>query len=277
MTAMNDSTPPDHRTGGPRTSDALAGSPCWVSLTSRDLEATQAFYTAVLGWRWRGVKLGGQFRVAEVDGVPVAGVAAVAGQWRMKVDWTAYFAVESADETASRVQERGGTLAVGPLTLPPGRTALLADRDGATFGIWEGTVSGSYEDWRKAAPVLIRLHTRDALDAAIFYGEVFDWASGRPGGCEVRYDGAEVVVMSGGEEVARIESGALGSAPDPTIRPHWRVHFAVEDVAACTAAAEAHGGAVLRSSEKEAVLRDAEGAMFTVFHRATGPLGGLGA
>jgi predicted enzyme related to lactoylglutathione lyase len=277
MTAMNDdSTPPGTRPGGARTTQAVSGAPGWVSLTSHDLANTQAFYTAVLGWGWRTIKLGDLFRVAEVDGVPVAGVAAVAGQWRMAVSWTAYFAVESADETASRIQERGGTLAVGPLSLPIGRTALLADRDGATFGIWEGELSGTWETWRKAAPVVIRLHTRDAFDAAIFYGEVLDWASGRPGSCEVRYDGAEVIVMSHGEEVARIESGALGSAPDPTIRPHWQVQFAVQDVLACVRATEAHGGSVLRSSDREAVLRDPEGALFTVFHRPTGPLGGRG-
>jgi predicted enzyme related to lactoylglutathione lyase len=247
----------------------------WVSLTSHDLAVTQKFYTAVLGWEWQtGRRLGDPFRIAVVDGVPVAGVAAVAGQWQMAVSWTAYFAVESADETASRVQERGGTLAVGPLSLPPGRTALLADRDGATFGIWEGELPGSWETWRETAPVLVRLHTRDAFDSAIFYGEVLLWASGRPGGCEVRYDGEEVVVVSGHDEVARIESGALGAAPDPTIRPHWQVHFAVEDVPACVRAGETNGGSVLRATDREAVLRDPEGALFTVYHRPTGPLGG---
>jgi predicted enzyme related to lactoylglutathione lyase len=275
MTAMNDdSTPPAARAGGRRSTRAISGAPAWVSLTSHDLAVTQKFYTAVLGWEWRTVKLGDLFRVAEVDGVPVAGVAAVAGQWQMAVSWTTYFAVENADKTASRVRERGGTLAVGPLALPLGRTALLADRDGASFGIWQGELSGSWEAWRKAAPVLVRLHTRDAFDSAIFYGEVLEWASGRPGGCEVRYDGEEVIVVSGGEEVARIESGALGAAPDPSIRPHWQVHFAVEDVLCCVRAAEANGGTVLRSTDREAVLRDPEGALFTVYHRPTGPLGG---
>ncbi|WP_151773953.1 VOC family protein [Streptomyces abyssomicinicus] len=271
----DDSTPPGTLAGRPRSTRTISGAPGWVSLTSHDLAATQKFYTAVLGWEWRSMRLGDPFRVAQVDGVPVAGVAAVAGMWQMAVSWTAYFAVESADQTASRVQERGGTLAVGPLSLPPGRAALLADRDGATFGIWEGEIFGAWEAWRKASPVLIRLHTRDAFDSAIFYGEVLEWASGRPGGCEVQYDGEEVVVVSSGEEVARIESGALGAAPDPTIRPHWQVHFAVEDVLGCTRATQAHGGSVLRSTDREAVLRDPEGALFTVYHRPTGPLGGM--
>ncbi|WP_210583901.1 VOC family protein [Streptomyces sp. GESEQ-35] len=251
-------------------SSCVFGAPCWVSLTSRDLEATESFYTAVLGWRWRPAKLGDRFRVALAGGTPVAGIAAVATMWQMAVAWTPYFAVRSADEVVARAQERGGTAAVGPISLPPGRAALLADRDGATFGIWEGELVGNWENWRRSAPTFIRLHTRDAFDAAIFYGEILDWATDRPGSVEVHYEGGEVVLRSRGEVVARIESGALGSAPDPTIRPHWQVHFAVPDVAACTRAAEKNGGSVLSESAEDAVLRDADGAQFTVTSRRAG-------
>ncbi|MBG0857574.1 VOC family protein [Streptomyces spinoverrucosus] len=263
---QHDSTPTT------RTTDVVSahtafGAPCWVSLTSRDMRATEEFYTAVLGWEWRTGKLGDHFRVAVVDGTPVAGIAAVTAMWQVAVAWTPYFAVRSADEAASRVQERGGTAAVGPISLPPGRAALLADRDGATFGIWEGELVTDWEAWRRAAPAFIRLHTRDAFDAAIFYGEVLEWASASPGCCEVNYEGEEVVLRSGGEVVARIESGALEAAPDPTIRPHWQIHFSVRDVEACARAAEHHGGSVLRLDADEAILRDPDGAQFTVTAR----------
>ncbi|MGI5451836.1 VOC family protein [Streptomyces sp. CA-249302] len=255
------------RRSGPRnvvSSHSVFGAPCWVSLTSRDLDATEEFYRAVLGWQWRSGKLGDRFRIAMVGGTPVAGIAGLASMWQMAVAWTPYFAVPSADEAAARAQERGGTAAVGPLSFPPGRAALLADRDGATFGVWEGELFADWEKWQRAAPTFIRLHTRDAFDAAIFYGEVLDWASGRPGCCEVRYEGGEVVLRSQGVVVARIESGALGAAPDPTIRPHWQIHFTVEDVTACVRAAEKLGGSVLSKGGDEAVLRDADGAQFTV-------------
>ncbi|CAL9603819.1 hypothetical protein SUDANB6_05506 [Streptomyces sp. enrichment culture] len=246
---------------------SVFGAPCWVSLTSRDLKATEEFYSAVLGWQWRSARLGDRFRIALADGVPVAGIAAVAAMWQMAVAWTPYFAVPDANEAASRVQERGGTVAVGPISLPPGRAALLADREGATFGVWEGELFSDWEAWRNARPAFIRLHTRDAFDSAIFYGEVFDWASNRPGCCEVEYEGDEVVLRSQGDVVARIESGALEAAPDPTIRPHWQIHFAVDDVPACARAAQLHGGSVLAESGGEAVLRDADGAQFTVTAR----------
>ncbi|MFJ5265067.1 VOC family protein [Streptomyces sp. NPDC088387] len=261
---MNHNTTPARPAPDVVLTRSVFGAPCWVSLTSRDLDTTESFYTAVLGWKWRKVTLGDHFRIALADGVPVAGIAAVASMWQMAVAWTPYFAVISADEAVSRAHERGGTTAVGPISLPPGRAALLADRDGAAFGIWEGRLMGNWEAWRRSAPAFIRLQTRDAFDAAIFYGEVLEWASDRPGSCEVHYEGDEVVLRSGGDVVARIRSGALGAAPDPTLRPHWQVHFAVEDVSACTRAAELHGGSVLSKTADEAVLRDPDGARFTV-------------
>lgn len=198
------------------TSQSVFGAPCWVSLTTRDLRAAEAFYTAVLGWRWvSNTKMGDQYRIARVAGIPVAGVAEVGFVARTAVSWTPFFAVASADETVSRSQERGGTTAVGPISLSPGRAALLADRDGAVFGIWEGELVSGWERWRNAAPSYVRLHTRDAFDAAIFYGEVLGWASSVPGCCEVDYEENEVVLRSFGDVVARIHSGAVGAAPTP--------------------------------------------------------------
>lgn len=251
---------------GEVSSQVVFGAPCWVSLTTRDVEAAEEFYRAVFGWEWRPNSPGDRFRVAQADGVPVAGIAAVVSMQQMAVAWTPYFAVASADEAAARCRERGGTAAVGPLAVPPGRAAVLADRDGAVFGVWEGRLVINWEEWREAAPTFIRLHTRDAFDAAIFYGEVLGWASAVPGCCEVHYDGDEVVLRSGGSVVARIHSGAVEAAPDPTIRPHWQIHFAVADVGACVRTACAHGGSVLRWQEgaEEAVLADPDGARFTV-------------
>ncbi|WP_405945822.1 VOC family protein [Streptomyces prunicolor] len=246
---------------------SVFGAPCWVSLTSRDVDTTEAFYEAVFGWKWRSASLGDRFRIATANDMPVAGLAAVASMWQVAVAWTPYFAVPDADVAAARVRERGGTVAVGPLSFPPGRAALLGDRDGATFGIWEGDLIRGWETWRRSAPAFVRLRTRDAFDAAIFYGEVLDWASADPASCDVQYEGGEVVLRSGGNVVARIESGALEAAPDPTVRPHWQVHFSVSDIRSCARVTEAHGGSVLRENAHEAVLRDPDGARFTVTSR----------
>lgn len=249
----------------------LTGSaaPCWVNLMTRDLGAAQEFYGTVLGWTFRPGKLGQEFSVARRDDVPVAGIGAVATAYRVAVAWTPYFSVPDADAAASRIRERSGTVAVGPMALGKGRGALAADRDGAVFGIWERTepaTSPPAPDGHSHA--WLRLHTRNAFDAAIFYGQVLDWASGRPGGCEVSYEGDEVIVECDGRRLFRISSGAVEAAPDPLVRPHWQVHFPVTDVAATVATAREHGGSLVEqrvlAQGAEATLLDPDGGLFTV-------------
>ncbi|MER7693398.1 VOC family protein, partial [Streptomyces sp. NPDC097610] len=86
------------------------------------------------------------------------------------------------------------------------------------------------------------------------------------GSCEVRYEDNEVVLRSRGDVVARIHSGAVEAAPDPTIRPHWQIHFTVDDVEAASRAARAHGGTAHQQGlgSTEAILTDPDGAHFTV-------------
>lgn len=247
-------------------SRSVFGAPCWVSLSTYDLRVAEDFYSAVLGWEWHTGAMGEQYRFASVNGVPVAGVSEAKSMGQTSVAWTPFFAASSANETVARSHERGGTTAVGPISFPPGRAALLADRDGAVFGIWEGALVAGWEEWRRAAPAFVALYTRNAFDAAIFYGEVLGWASDAPNSCDVQYEDEEVVLRSRGDIVARIHSGAVEAAPDPSIRPRWQVHFSVPDVQACAEAARARGGSVLRMAEDgtEAVLCDPDGARFAV-------------
>ncbi|MEU9014560.1 VOC family protein [Streptomyces sp. NPDC048479] len=254
------------------TSSAAAfGAPCWVSLMARDLEAAQDFYGAVLGWRFRKGRLGDQFSVAFHQSTPVAGIGALAPQLQIAVAWTPYFAVTDTDEAAARIRERSGTVAVGPLTFSLGRGALASDRDGAVFGIWDGELIPDWHSWRKRTPTWLRLRTRNAFEAAIFYGEVLEWACERPGSCEVSYEENEVVLHSDGHVLARLSSGAEDAVPDPMIQPRWHIHFPVKDVDATADAAVKNGGFVLvrRSTPHgpETTLCDADGALFTVTSR----------
>ncbi|MCZ4098503.1 VOC family protein [Streptomyces sp. H39-C1] len=260
-------------TAGTTGSDVF-GAPCWISLMARDLESAQRFYGAVLGWEFRPGGLGDAFSVALVNGSSVAGIGALAPALQVAVAWTPYFAVADADVTAARIRERSGTVAVGPLSLGDGRGALAADRDGAVFGIWEGQLLSQWDAWRRQAPAWLRLWTRNAFDAAIFYGEVLDWACERPGCCEVAYEDQEVVLRSAGHVMARLNSGAVEVAPDPARRPRWQVHFPVADVKACVRAALELGGTAVPHSptpgQGQATLRDPDGGLFTVVPHTSG-------
>ncbi|MEU9060766.1 VOC family protein [Streptomyces sp. NPDC048430] len=246
-----------------------ASAPCWVHLVTRDLEDARRFYGAVLGWTFRPGPLGRDFLMARSDGVPVAGIGAVASAYQVGVAWMPYFSVRDADVVSDRIRERSGTVAVGPLTVGQGRAVLAADRDGASFGVWEWTGrAATLAPSGNRAHAWLRLRTRDAFDAAIFYGEVLGWESGEPGGCEVAYVKEEVLVRCNGRPLARISSGAVEAAPDPQVRPHWQVQFPVPDVGATVQAAERNGGTLMERRDvrfgDEATLRDPDGGLFTV-------------
>ncbi|MFG2293430.1 VOC family protein [Streptomyces sp. NPDC048603] len=249
------------------TSDVL-GAPCWLSLTARDRDTAERFYREVLGWTFRRDTFGRAFSVAEHNGVPVAGIGAVAGELAVPVVWTPYFAVDDADQAVARVRERGGTVGVGPVSYQPrGRAALATDLEGAVFGLWEGTIE---ERWRvgEDAPAWLELHTRDAFEAAFFYGEVLEWATvdDPTGCCEVSYEEDQVVLRRSGTPVARLNSGPVEAAsPKPQRRPRWLVHFKVPDLVAATAAVNAHGGTVVEEEGPARVtVSDPDGGLFTL-------------
>ncbi|MET8968491.1 VOC family protein [Streptomyces hydrogenans] len=267
---------------GPTTAQAL-GAPCWLSLAARDLGAAERFYGAVLGWTFRPGELeaGQAYAVGERDGTPVAGIAALAAELALPVAWTVFFAVEDADAAVARIRERGGTVGVGPVAYPPqGRAALATDRDGAAFGVWEGRLVSRWHVAERGAPAWVELHTRDAFDAAVFYGGVLRWAEQEPGSCETSYEEDRVVLRRSGVPVARLDSGPVEAAsPRPQLRPRWLVRFRVPDLAASVAAVTEHGGSVVPGGEwggarepgaadgggdRRVVVRDPDGALFTL-------------
>ncbi|MFH9655546.1 VOC family protein [Streptomyces anulatus] len=122
-----------------------------------DLAVAQAFYGAVLGWRFRSSSLDEDFVVATAGGDPVAGIGTRRPGLAPVSEWTPYFAVRDADATAARIRERGATVAVGPMALGDGRVGLAADQDGDTFGTDARSGPGAWADsppWRprRSAP-----------------------------------------------------------------------------------------------------------------------------
>ncbi|MGW5421857.1 VOC family protein [Streptomyces sp. NPDC003943] len=254
------------------------GAPCWLSLAVRDLGAAEEFYGAVLGWTFRHGPLGQGFSVAERNGVPVAGMGEVAERMAVPVAWTSFWAVADADAAVARIQERGGTVGVGPVAYPPrGRAALATDVEGAAFGVWEGRISSRWRLGEYHAPVWLELHTRNAFDAALFYGGVLEWLDNgeddRPQRFEVSYEDEQVVLRRHGEALARLNSGPVeASSSQPQLRPRWLVHFRVPDLAQATATVLAHGGSLVPEADQgwrapsgqRATVRDPQGGLFTL-------------
>jgi predicted enzyme related to lactoylglutathione lyase len=52
--------------------------------------------------------------------------------------WLPYFTVPSRDDAIEQARELGGMVLAGPLDLPAGKIAILADPQGAAFTVFEG-------------------------------------------------------------------------------------------------------------------------------------------
>ena len=118
-----------------------AGVPCWVDIVQPDLDATMAFYGGLFGWSFEvrtPEDVVPRYTYARLDGLVVAGVGGAPAGSGDPTGWTTYIWVDSADETAARVEAQGGRVIAAPVDIPSaGRVAVCADPSGAVFGLWQ--------------------------------------------------------------------------------------------------------------------------------------------
>lgn len=113
----------------------------WHELTTREPEASRAFYTSVLDWEFAAMPddTSGQdgYRVIMVGDRMVGGMLPMVGDdWGdLPSHWMVYFAVADTDATADAVRNGGGSVAVEPFDMPIGRMAVCNDPDGNAFSI----------------------------------------------------------------------------------------------------------------------------------------------
>lgn len=117
------------------------GAPIWNELESRDPDAAKKFYGAVFGWEFEeGEDMEEMtYYVAKVEGEQVAGMADVKGKMPDEVPahWMAYFGSVDTDEAVDKIKELGGEVFVGPIDIPAGRFAMVADPWGAGFAVMQ--------------------------------------------------------------------------------------------------------------------------------------------
>lgn len=122
------------------------GTICWHELASRDLEAAKAFYKEMFGWELAKSKVSPvAYDEIHIGGRPVGGMMAIDESWGPEPppsNWTAYIAVENADETAEAIKANGGTVNHGPFDAPGvGRIVLCSDPCGAHFALIQFTAA----------------------------------------------------------------------------------------------------------------------------------------
>lgn len=242
-----------------------AGTPCWVDLSSNDVEAAKDFYGKVFGWSFHDTGADfGNYQMCQVGDRNAAGIG---GKQDPSVPtvWTVYLASEDCDASAKSIVEHGGTVLAEPFDVPEsGRMCIAADSQGAVFGVWQarGHVgAGIYNE--PGALTWTDAREPDPEDAKRFYAAVFGWTYQQVEGAPPDY---ATFHRDGSDPLGGI--GGMMGAPDGT-PAHWVPYFSVADADAAAEAAKSTGGTVLAGPNdtpygRMIVIADPEGGRFTV-------------
>lgn len=226
---------------------APLGAPCWVDLTTSDVDRAQDFYGEVFGWTFEsaGPDYGGYINAAK-DGHPVAGLMANNPQWQSPDNWATYFHTADINATAAKVADAGGSTCVAPMEVPAkGFMSMATDPSGAFFGLWQPLEHRGFEVIGEAgSPVWHQLTTRDYRAALDFYRDVFGWRTEQISDTdEFRYSTA----WFGDDQLLGVMDGAGYLSEDQTSQ--WTIFFGAQDVDKTLQVITDHGGAVLRPAE----------------------------
>lgn len=256
----------------PQVKSYAAGTPCWVDLTTSDPKGARDFYGPLFDWDLTegGPETGG-YTLAELGGLPVAGLPGQPKPDNLPVAWTTYFATDNVDDTVQRVTANGGSVSTGPMDVTDqGRMAVVSDPANAVFGLWQaGKHFGAALVNEPGTICWNELMTPDLPAARRFYTSVFgyewddvDTGPGGPAYSTFAVDGRAV----GG--AMQLDPSQTGGAP-----PAWMADFAVADADETTRkAAELGGGVNVPATDSSygrfAILRDPQGGAFAVIRLA---------
>lgn len=119
----------------------IHGAIWWSELTTRDVDAAQAYYRRICGWRFSVTPSadGGDYFVAHLGDQPVAGLldlALLPDHEDTPAQWVTYIAVDDIDEALTRTRTAGGQVLREGFDVPDvGRIAMVQDSVGALLGL----------------------------------------------------------------------------------------------------------------------------------------------
>jgi uncharacterized protein len=246
---------------------APLGAPCWIDLTTSDVEGAQDFYGMVFGWTFEsaGPEYGGYVNVAK-DGHPVAGLMASRPELEAPDHWTTYFHTSDINATMSAVTAAGGSVCMEVMEVPAkGYMGIATDPSGASFGLWQPLEHRGFGVVGEAgAPVWHQLATRDYRAVIDFYREVFGWRTEQIADSdEFRYTTA----WFGDQQLLGVMDGA-GVLP-AGVPSHWTNFWGAADVDKTIEVITDNGGAVVQAAAdtpygRLAAVTDPTGAIFNL-------------
>ena len=237
-----------------------AGTPCWVDLGTKDIEAAKKFYTAMFGWEMRTDPEADGYTLAVIGDKHVAAISPLMRD-QQPTAWCTFISVADADATAARIEAHGGTIMQQPMqVLDAGIMGVATDCCGAVFMIWQPlNQQGAQRVDENNAWSWSQLFTSNTTRAAAFYSAVFDWVAKE----DDSIADLTMLMLNGNPVGSMMQiTPEMGSMPS-----YWGVSFNVENAQKAADVATANGGTVMRAPENlgpitRTVIKDPTGGIF---------------
>lgn len=217
----------------------------WYELMTTDVDAADAFYGAVVGWRAQDSGMPGmRYTLMNAGDRMVAGVMALPEEVRTsggRPAWLGYIGTPDVDSATARVQQAGGSICRPPADIPgAGRFSVVADPQGAVFMLHTlpeavpapappGTPG--HVGWHE-------LYAADWEKVFAFYAGQFGWT--KADAIDMGEMGIYQLFAAGGPAI-----GGMMNKPEMIPMPAWLYYFNVDAIDAAAARVTGNGGRVL--------------------------------
>lgn len=218
----------------------------WYELLTTDTAAAKAIYGTVVGWGTQpSPNAEIDYTLFTLGATPVAGLMEQPEQAKAMgapPSWLGYVDVEDVDATTDQVKRLGGSVYVQPSDIPNvGRFAVLADPQGAVFGLLKWSTPGMAQSSEPGTPGRVGWHELMAVDwekAFAFYSELFGWQKGEA--VNMGAMGIYQLFTADGQPI-----GGMFNKPPMLPVPFWLYYFNVKGIDAAAERVKSAGGQIL--------------------------------
>ncbi|HVO00458.1 MAG TPA: VOC family protein [Steroidobacteraceae bacterium] len=153
----------------------------WTELLCHDAASAAAFYARILSWQSQPFSPGSPYLVfSGASGAPIAGNMSLPAEARAMgtvPHWRTYIGASDVDAIVAQASRLGARILEPARDMPGvGRAALLADPEGARFGVFRPLTEASASSTPGEAPFpWYELAARSRETALAFYQQLFGW------------------------------------------------------------------------------------------------------